>query len=1380
MRLLFINILIIVSISLSAQVNPQNGSAIYDIPIFAFNDSKSGLGTGVSLNYSSGNGLIVSDKAANTGQNWSLSVGGAIYRKQNGEPDDQNSTVAFPVMPNGNIRGFNHNLAYYDENYQSANYPGDTYSRNYIDNYYPNGYMYSEFALDMVEPTGTNFPIGHLAPRDMGILPRFRSTMDKRYKQSRRSLTDREQDNFIYNFNGQSGEFVIGRDGTLQLINDSKLKIQKNTADLSSLNIRTRINEFIIRDAQGIDYKFSAYDLSEVLNPEEVASYGIPAFTYKIQTGLPTGKYTIQKWLLSEIVNPVTLEKIIFNYETYDIDVVQSWTPTYQNSEGQVAETVQLFTDRVKGKVKRTSNIIFPDGHKLDFFYDQGFTRPDFPDDDPLYKIKLSYNDQEKFTYTFDYGYFLKKEIKDISISAPEVDKRYTRLCLKSIRKSGVGITEPAYKFNYYTGVESADPKDIVPPFDCLAEDHWGYYTKSSNLDIFVPINKEVIKDLLLNSNTYRQPTSATAALGLLKSVEIPYGGTLSFEYEQNDSKDADNPLVTKVYGGVRTSKTILNDGISSANNIITNYYYKNSDGTTSGWGYEAPQYLAERQIKIWNAGNLEGYTNGGKMRSEISTFLTKISIKVANEVRSQITTSIIKGVPTKVNLLKAPIPQLMIFSMIMEGFLQRFFALFNPADFLETNTYNFRSFQSQNPIGVNYSRVEAVNNSVAGGMGKTVYEFTVPSNVRSEIPALAMPYSSKKRFPIWKYGLPLKTKIYNQAGVLLKELTNTYNIVSTTINNANNKSCKVEVAKSHSAASYNSTGTNAVPLTDFNWEFYYPVSGRAELTSANEINYSPSGLIAQLNNTITYNNDYLPKTTSSMKSNGDVIIVKNYYANDYNNINTAIQEMKIRNMILVPISSETWLIKPDATEYLLDATINDFFINSNNEVKLNKVYKLETKQPLLKSLIGEQNPAVLVRNNIYFKVQVTMVYDIDGLLKETFTPAQTFSTQLYDYNKRVVTASILNAHQAEVAYSSFETTEKGNWVYDISNLASGNALMGKKYFNFIASSTASITKQWTSSRNGRLSFWKKGASPNVTYNSIVLNPAKIIPNTETGWEYYEYYLTGTGNIILSNTSTISALDIDELRLYPKDARMQTIAFDPIDGKTAECDVNNRILYYEYDGLNRLKHIRDDRKNIIKKICYNFSGEPENCIDITDTDPQWSDNGTTMCEACPSNVGYNSGVRLKGQNDINPASPTYQQSRFVTDPTGTCPTPPVWVQTDIYCEQLQAPPYGNSGNQVIVTTDMNPCSPTYNQLQYNTVANSSACPLTVQCFPACNEPQYKCINGVCVQGTWGIIKVRKISKTTWECISAYCFPDGNFSSYFETTTSATACVVDCL
>jgi hypothetical protein len=45
---------------------------------------------------------------------------------------------------------------------------------------------------------------------------------------------------------------------------------------------------------------------------------------------------------------------------------------------------------------------------------------------------------------------------------------------------------------------------------------------------------------------------------------------------------------------------------------------------------------------------------------------------------------------------------------------------------------------------------------------------------------------------------------------------------------------------------------------------------------------------------------------------------------------------------------------------------------------------------------------------------------------------------------------------------------------------------------------------------------------------------------------------------------------------------MRTVTYDPLIGKTAECDENSRVTYFEYDNLGKLRFIRDDHRNVVK------------------------------------------------------------------------------------------------------------------------------------------------------------------------------------------------------
>src|SRR6185295_3037710 len=112
------------------------------------------------------------------------------------------------------------------------------------------------------------------------------------------------------------------------------------------------------------------------------------------------------------------------------------------------------------------------------------------------------------------------------------------------------------------------------------------------------------------------------------------------------------------------------------------------------------------------------------------------------------------------------------------------------------------------------------------------------------------------------------------------------------------------------------------------------------------------------------------------------------------------------------------------------------------------------------------------------------------------------------------------------------------------------------------------------------------------TIPGTITNPVKGKTVTINGilWTYYEHKITGQSTVTISGSGYI-----DELRLYPANARMISYTHEPLIGMTGKCDERNTICYYEYDGLGRLQLIRDESKNVIRKICYNYAGDPGNC-----------------------------------------------------------------------------------------------------------------------------------------------------------------------------------------
>ena len=210
--------------------------------------------------------------------------------------------------------------------------------------------------------------------------------------------------------------------------------------------------------------------------------------------------------------------------------------------------------------------------------------------------------------------------------------------------------------------------------------------------------------------------------------------------------------------------------------------------------------------------------------------------------------------------------------------------------------------------------------------------------------------------------------------------------------------------------------------------------------------------------------------------------------------------------------------------------------------------------------------------------------YSANGNPLEVVSKNDFHTAYIWDYDDRYMIAQVNNAAAAQVAYSSFESDGNGNWTFTgtVTTPASGTFVpTGRKYYNLTAAT--SLSKEVTNGKTYIIAYWR-----NVTTN----NPYSITGGTGTvamgrtveGWTYFEHRITAT-----STTLSVSGTGgIDELRLYPSNAQMATYTYDPLIGVTNQSDVNNRITYYEYDGFGRLKTVRDENKNVLKTMDYQY------------------------------------------------------------------------------------------------------------------------------------------------------------------------------------------------
>jgi YD repeat-containing protein len=273
----------------------------------------------------------------------------------------------------------------------------------------------------------------------------------------------------------------------------------------------------------------------------------------------------------------------------------------------------------------------------------------------------------------------------------------------------------------------------------------------------------------------------------------------------------------------------------------------------------------------------------------------------------------------------------------------------------------------------------------------------------------------------------------------------------------------------------------------------------------------------------------------------------------------------------IMPIEQTSW-----KNGLLTGALFNRFGydLSNNGLVNLQKVQKIFLQVPSTSFEPAANNGNGLAKDSRYADEESYRFKN--GVLYDAEKPGKVYSAYLWDYGHTKPVAVAANTLADHIAFTSFETTNGGGFVYnETATVADATAPTGKRAFAL--SPANNISRLVNATLPFTVSCWAQG--PVTVNGGTPLRTGRSL----NGWTYYEWDVANTAQVTLNGNTLV-----DELRLYPKQAQMTTYTYDLLTGITSQSDAAGNITYYEYDALNRLKYVKDSDRKVLKVMEYGY------------------------------------------------------------------------------------------------------------------------------------------------------------------------------------------------
>lgn len=1237
-------------------VSPYTGTS--DVSVHFYTIQAKGLNIPVSINYHTG-GIRLAEEAGVAGLGWALNAGGVISRTVRDKDDFLSGYFGGEVPLKPGDLSETQTATGNDTSYHGQVFNNSRYLFLFMCNYL------------------VNLASGETEDYTQAFSGASSGT----------SSADMEPDSYSYNFLGFSGKFIIRPDKT----------VVKETQD----NIRIELvqGNFVITDDSGNKYYFNDIEYGGTLSDQS----------------------TMSSWHLTKIVTQQN-DLVKFNYtQTGWIYTPQSASETYRAlcySPGfHYSPNITLAYRNYK-----LSGIDFSNG-QLQFAYDD--TREDMNGGSKLTAVKIYSKSTAGLTFIKEHDLYYSYFNGLTTTNKAE----YERLRLDSVKEVNGTMAMPPYKFvynesgagnaakhsnaidhwGYYNGM--GNPTTLIPTT------YITYNQNSNGISNY------------FNFQGANRDASSSMDVFSLQQVSYPTGGKSVFsyspnyydydksiigpvEYPQMDIVTLDTTINIDSYGMHTGTFKFTNNIPSASANINVAFVSKYStgwpaidkstygrmyftfgsntidisssslscDGMACSTSFTVPFGGANAATYTWNA-----YVDPSIPAVDFSLIHVLITYKapkvhvhqtggIFQEMAGGLRVSSITDYSDQVNIVKKRVwdygytyaggqytyGKLMSqpsYTHLEPGLSSSGDGSCSSIVLFSSSNTALSSVIQGNIVGYSQVAERTVDPVTNADIGKIVYNFYNSPDSTALYNGYRMPGTLNMGNHL--NGSLLSKKIYRNNGGTYFKLNETYNYFHTA-NRIVYYIPKYELPIPPNGAGPTAhgicNGVQGVPVAMYG--FFYPLikSERVLQDSTREIVYDQNDTTKYLlsSSKSYYDNPAHYQVTRSVStdSRGNRHVSKVTYPQDYfsgsNTGNAVLDSLIGRNMVASAIEKRDSLYySGSSTGYVTGASLSRYRQLTSGTMVADKQYKLDVPNPVTNFVPMSVSGSTVNQDSRYRQLISFDAYDAKNNIAQYTVTGQLPVSIYWDYRGMLPVAQVKNTDTLSFAYTSFEGEGKGHWsVASALRDSLTKTISGIKSYNL---SNGAISKSGlTSTTTYIISYWTKSATPLTITGTVTGYP--VNGTAIQGWYYHEHRVTGLTAISLTGTG-----NIDEVRLYPLNAQMQSYTHTPLVGVNGTVDARNGLNFYEYDSLQRLMNVKDQDGNILKNYDYNYA-------------PQWAAWTNTGLPTCVQGSNGNTGYQQVQQQDTNPYSPTYNQTRIYTLGMNTtaCPIP---VAPTIYVKQ---------------------------------------------------------------------------------------------------------------